>query len=146
LKFLLDSSVYFAILLEKDFGVRAQPALRRMAPLMYLSSVVRAELTQGARGEVGRRLVARLSRSLERTGRVVAPSHQDWTEAGVIQSRIWDANPRLRTKSLLHDLLIARSARGVGACVVTGNVSDFELIREWLPIEVLDAAELLVAS
>ena len=110
---------------------------------MYLSSVVRAELTQGARGEMGRRLVARLSRALERTNRVVAPLHDDWTDAATIQSKIWDTLPRLRTKMLLHDLLIAKSARRVGACVVTGNASDFQLISEWIPVEILSSEDLL---
>lgn len=143
MRFILDTSVYLAVLLDKEFALRAEGALRRIAPVTYLSSVVRAELTQGARGEVGRRLVARVARALEQTGRVVAPSHEDWTAAGVIQSRIWEAKPRLRTKSLLHDLLIAQSARRVGARVVTGNVADFELIHDWVSIEILDMAALL---
>src|SRR5262245_50566132 len=101
---------------------------------MYLSSVVRAELTQGARGVLGRRLVSRLLRALERTGRVVTPTHNDWIEASTIQSRVWDSAPRLRTKSLLHDLLIAKSARRIGACVVTADLEDFEIINEWVSI------------
>jgi predicted nucleic acid-binding protein len=143
LKFLLDSSVYLPILQDRDFALRAESSLRRIAPLMYLSSVVRAELTQGARGVLGRRLVGRLSRALERTGRVVAPVHEDWVDAATIQSRIWDSLPRLRTKNLLHDLLIAKSARRVGACVVTANIGDFELISDWLPVEILSADELV---
>ena len=137
LRFLLDTSVYLAILLDKEFGGRAEASLRRIAPLMYLSSVVRAELTQGARGEAGRSLVTRLSRSLERTGR--------WIDAGVIQSKIWDSQARLRTKLLLHDILIAKSARRVGACVVTLNSKDFLLIEKWMPLDVLDAEDLLAA-
>lgn len=145
LRFLLDTSVYLAILLDKEFGGRAEASLRRIAPLMYLSSVVRAELTQGARGEAGRSLVTRLSRSLERTGRVIAPTHEDWIDAGVIQSKIWDSQARLRTKLLLHDILIAKSARRVGACVVTLNSKDFLLIEKWMPLDVLDAEDLLAA-
>jgi predicted nucleic acid-binding protein len=143
LKFLLDTSVYLTILQDRDFALQAEPALRRIAPLMFLSSVVRAELTQGARGEIGRRLVARLSQALERSGRVVVLSHEDWTDAAIVQSKIWDKLPRLRTKMLLHDLLIAKSARQVGACIVTGNSSDFQLISDWIPVEVLSSEDLL---
>jgi predicted nucleic acid-binding protein len=110
---------------------------------MYLSSVVRAELTQGAQGDSGRRLVARLARTLERSGRIVAPTHSDWIEAGTAQSKIWDTIPSLRTKRLLNDLLIARTANRVGACIVTANTGDFELLHAWMPTKLLAATALL---
>jgi predicted nucleic acid-binding protein len=58
--FLFDTFVYLRILLDARFARQAEPALRRIAPRLYLSSVVRAELTQGARGPEGRSLVDRL--------------------------------------------------------------------------------------
>ncbi|HXU29597.1 MAG TPA: PIN domain-containing protein [Thermoanaerobaculia bacterium] len=143
MKFLLDTSVYLTVLHDRSFAVAAEPMLRRIAPQMVLSSVVRAELTQGARGEPGRLLVAKLARALERVGRVISPIHEDWVEAASIQSKIWDQRPSLRSKRLLNDLLIARSARRVGACVVTDNEGDFDLIGRWIPIEVLRSTDLL---
>lgn len=143
MKFLLDTSVYLTILHDRSFAVAAEPRLRRIAPQMVLSSVVRAELTQGARGEPGRLLVAKLARALESAGRVIAPIHEDWVEAASIQSKIWDAKPALRSKRLLNDLLIARSARRVGAYIVTDNEGDFELIGEWMPVEALRTEDLL---
>ena len=143
MKVLLDTSVYLTILHDRSFAISAESMLRRIAPQMFLSSVVRAELTQGARGESGRLLVAKLARALESVGRVISPNHEDWVEAASIQSKIWDAKPALRSKRLLNDLLIARSARRVGACIFTDNEGDFELIGRWLPVEVLRAADLL---
>ena len=142
MKFLLDTSVYLTILENRDFAVAAEPSLRRIGPRLVLSSVVRAELTQGARGDLGRSLVTRLTKTLERTGRVVAPLHEDWIEAASIQSKLWDSLPTLRSKRLLNDLLIAQSARRVGACVITDNEGDFELIRRWIPLEILRSTEL----
>jgi len=63
--FLFDASAYMRVLVDGDFARAAEPALRRLAPTMYLSAVVRAELTQGARGSSGRTLVDVLARKLE---------------------------------------------------------------------------------
>jgi predicted nucleic acid-binding protein len=144
LKFLIDTSVYLRIFHDRTFALAAEPTLRRIAPRLYLSSVVRAELTQGARGDAGRRLVSRLARSLERTGLVIAPAHDDWVLASTIQSKIWDRSAALRTKRLLHDLLIACTARRVGACVITEDEDDFRIVGEWLPTDRLHPEDLLL--
>jgi predicted nucleic acid-binding protein len=68
--FLFDASAYMRVLLDAGFARAAEPALRRLAPTMYLSSVVRAELTQGARGSAGRAIDV-LARKLEQVGRTV---------------------------------------------------------------------------
>lgn len=139
---LLDTSVYLRVLLDRAFAEAAEPALRRVGPRIRLSSVVRAELTQGARGPAGRALVDRLARRLERAGRVVTPSYDDWSRAGAVQSKIWDAHPTLRSKRLLNDLLIACAARRVGAILVTENERDFPVVDRWLPTERIDADDL----
>jgi predicted nucleic acid-binding protein len=122
--------------------MQVEPVFRKIAPRLYLSSVVSAELTQGARGDPGRRLVATLTRSLERTGRLVTPTHADWTHAATIQSMVWDKLPSMRTKPILLDLLIAQGARNIGACIVTANTKDFRTIHDWVPIEILSMDDL----
>lgn len=97
-----------------------------------LSSVVRAELTQGARGPAGRALVVRLARRIERVGRVVTPTHSDWVRAATVQSQVWDEFPGLRSRRLLLDLLIACGAQRVGAHLVTEDDRDFGLIDRWI--------------
>jgi predicted nucleic acid-binding protein len=133
LKFIFDSNVYFAILHDPEFLDRHRAALARAAPRTVLSSVVRAELLQGARGDLGRARVTRATRTLERAGRVVAPTHEDWVIAGIIQGRIWDDHPALRSKRLLHDILIVCGLRRVGAALITTNVRDFTRIARYLP-------------
>ena len=133
MKVLLDTNVYFGILHDAVFRDRHRDRLRRLAPRTWLSSVVRLELLQGARGELGRAAVNRATRTLERVRRVVAPTHEDWVLAGKTQGRLWDESPALRTKRWQNDILIACSARRIGAIVVTFNLADFEAIAKVLP-------------
>lgn len=142
MNFLVDSSIYLRILTDGRFARRTEPALRRVAPRLYLSSVVRAELTQGARGAAGRSLVDRIASDLERVGRVVAPTHTDWVRAATVQSMLWDSMPALRSKRLLADILIACGARRIGACILTANEKDFAAIDRWLPTERLGPDDL----
>jgi predicted nucleic acid-binding protein len=140
--FLFDTSVYVRLLLDAPFARAAEPTLRRIAPMLYLSSVVRAELTQGARGAEGRALVDILSRRLERAGRTVTPTHGDWARAAKFQSELWDSVPSLRSKRMLHDFLIALAARRVGARLVTDNEKDFTVIDRWQRTKRLSADDL----
>lgn len=142
MRYLLDTNVYFSLLCDTDFLGRHRDILLRIAPRMYLSSVVQFELVRGARGDLNRARLDRVTRQLERTGRVVAPTHDDWRRAGVAQGRIWDRHHSFRTKDLENDLLIAASARRIGAVVVTENVRDFELIRPYLPHRAVSMARL----
>ncbi len=141
--FVLDTSVYLRLLLDGGFARKAEPALRRIAPRLFLSSVVRAELTQGARGPKGRALVDRLAGQLERVGRVVTPTHDDWVQGATVQSRLWDVSPSLRTKRLLHDVLLAIGAQRIGAHIVTDNEQDFVIIGRWVKTRRLSSEDLL---
>jgi predicted nucleic acid-binding protein len=139
---LLDTNVYFHALHDRTYLARYRPALLRVTPQTYLSSVVRLELVQGARGDIARARVAKAVEPLERVGRVIAPTHADWTQAGVIQGRIWDDSPSLRAKILQNDLLIVYTARRIGALVITENTADFDLIRRYVPHRALSMPEL----
>ena len=145
MKFLLDTNVYFAAIHEAGFLDTYGPLLLRIAPRTFLSSVVRFELLQGARGDLGRARVTGATRHLERTGRLVTPSHGDWERAGRIQGALWDENPRLRTKSFQNDILIASSARRIGATVVSENLVDFGTIARYWSHRVLSVAALASA-
>ena len=133
MKVLFDTNVYVALLCDPAFLLRFGPLLETLAPATFLSSVVVAELLQGARGEPGRARVRRALRATTRAGRLATPNHDDWTLAGTAQSKIWDRHAELRTKSFLEDALIVASARRVGATVVTWNVKDFDVIAEVVP-------------
>jgi predicted nucleic acid-binding protein len=61
--------------------------------------------------------------------------------AGSVQGRIWDDDPSLRTKQLLHDVLIVCAARRIGAILITDNQADFELIRRYISHRALTMSE-----
>lgn len=142
MNFLLDANIYFAALHDPAFLARHRDDLLRIAPRLFLSSVVRAELLQGAKGDLGRARVARATRHVERAGRVVPPTHDDWVSAGTVQGRIWDDDASLRSKRLLHDILIVCAARRIGAILLTENAEDFAAIRRYLPHRALSMREL----
>lgn len=145
MNFLLDANIYFAAIHDPSFIVRHRDDFLRIGPRTFLSSVVRAELIQGAKGELGRARVNRATRQLERAGRVVAPTHDDWVSAGTIQGRIWDDDASLRTKRLLHDILIVCAARRIGALLITENARDFGVIQRYLAHRALTMSELAQA-
>ena len=126
---LFDTNVYVAALRE---GVRgaAFARIRESAPRTFLASVVSAELRAGAVDQTGRSVVLELTDRFDRLGRVVTPEARSWSLAGDVLGDIRRREPGLRDKiaRLWNDVLIALSARQIGASVVTGNVEDFELL------------------
>jgi predicted nucleic acid-binding protein len=141
-KVVLDTNIYFALLYTPGYLDRYRETVHRLGPRLHLSSVVRSELLRGARGDSGRRAVARALRGLERAGRTVAPTHEDWIAAGRVQGEIWDEHPELRSKILQNDILIICSARRAGALIVTENLADFAIVRGYLPHTAVSIAQL----
>jgi predicted nucleic acid-binding protein len=60
---------------------------------------------------------------------VVVPSPQSYDEAGRVLHRLRSRSREVRRASLVNDVLIALTARSLGATVVTRDASDFEVIR-----------------
>jgi len=132
---LLDTNVYL-FAMKSDEG--ADLFERRFLPLTFqtaLSSIVVEELYAGALDARGIRLVERHVGALERAGRVVTPTFQDWKEAGKLVAQITPKEPGRKPKiqQMLNDILLAFSARRIGADLFTFNRDDFELIRRHRP-------------
>ncbi|MBI3659346.1 PIN domain-containing protein [Candidatus Acetothermia bacterium] len=98
----------------------------------YLSAVVLLELEAGAFSSKDRRLVRQLARGFEQVRRIVVPTAADWQEGGRLLRQLQQERDYNLSKahSLAHDVLIALSARRIGAVVVTQNSADFEAIRQ----------------
>lgn len=128
---LLDTNVYL-FAMKSDSG--AEFFERRFLPLTFqtvLSSVVVEELYAGALDAGAVRLVERYVGALERAGRVVTPTFQDWKGAGKLVAQITRKEPGRKPKvqQMANDLLLAFCARRIGADLFTFNRDDFELIR-----------------
>ncbi len=132
---LLDTNVYLVAIRSEDGAGFFESRFLPLVFQTYFASVVVEELYAGALDSQGVRLVERHVGALERAGRVVAPSFQDWKEAGKIIARITRREPALKSKTqqILNDILLALCARRIGAGLYTFNRDDFELIRRHRP-------------
>ena len=134
-----DTNVYVSAV-RGGLESAASIALQESLPRTYLASVVAAELRAGATTDSARRVVERFSLWARRVDRVVTPSAKSWDRAGDILAQGRLGQPELRSKvgRLWNDVLIALSARQIGARVVTCNVRDFEVIRRHFRFDMRD--------
>jgi predicted nucleic acid-binding protein len=130
----IDSSVYVGHW-ERGLYEDALDQVRRSFIVRH-SAVVLSELRRGARSREAQRAVARLHRLARE---VWPPTAKDWWEAGRIILTVGDAHhwDRNKRRDFQNDALIALTARGHGATVVTANREDFELLARRLRISLL---------
>lgn len=97
------------------------------------------ELRAGAFSSRDRRLIRQLEEAFEKAGRVLLPSRNVFAEAGDVLRRLQtDRGYSLSAgHSIVNDVLIALSARSIGAIVITQNEADFNTIRAARPFELL---------
>ena len=125
-----DASVYI-----EDF--RTGRFARRILESTFVprcSAVVLHELLRGARTPVERQFV----RDLQRHCRVVTPTERHWIEAAEILARVRDREgyDAGKIRDLGLDVLIALSARSIGATLVTCNEADFRAIGRQVVFDV----------
>ncbi len=121
---IIDSSVYIDNL---RFG-RFEKELLELKFLVRCSAVVLAELWRGARS----REIARFVDYLARNFRIIAPNEREWVESGKVVGRIVRAKgfDIHKTREIHFDVLIAMTARKIGACLITCDARDFTAIRQ----------------
>ncbi|HVV49286.1 MAG TPA: PIN domain-containing protein [Polyangia bacterium] len=101
--------------------------------LRYLSAVVVMELRAGARTRAGRSAIDQLVRGYRAANRLVPPPAAVFERAGALLRRLKLAGREVRSTAFVNDVLIALTARALGATVVTANHDDFEAIRRLEP-------------
>lgn len=126
---IIDTSVY----VENVRYGRFEAELLKLPFLVRVSAVVVAELARGARSRQAKRFVEHLARNFS----VVAPSARDWVRSGRIVRMLADRHDFEvhKIRELHFDVLIALTAQGVGAHLITCNAADFQAIREILPFK-----------
>jgi predicted nucleic acid-binding protein len=131
LKYLLDTNVYLEAVRSEEARAQFRKTFYPLLPATYLSAVVSYELSVNAHNRRTRTLLQDFVRPMERTGRVVTPTFDDWSMASEVVTAI-EANEkswRSKLPALLNDILVALSARRIGATLLTYNRDDFRLIR-----------------
>jgi predicted nucleic acid-binding protein len=139
--YLLDSNVYIRGFRERTFGRELQEFHQRELPRLVVSAVVASEVLVGAQSARRERAVRRtLVEPFRARRRFVVPGWSTWALATAIDRRL-RARPairaRLAERSFFQDILIAASARELGATIVTLNTADFGLIGRHVDITFL---------
>jgi predicted nucleic acid-binding protein len=105
---------------------RHQELLLRTGAIKYLSAVVAMELVAGAWLPRDRDTVAKLVRGYRAAGRLLVPTGSNYEQAGALLRSL---RAKGRDSRIANDVLIALSARAIGATVVTGDGVDFRAIQ-----------------
>ncbi len=134
MKYLLDTNVYLEACRSEDARRWFRSTFVPLLPATVLSAVVAYELSVNAQDRETRILLQDFTRPVERTGRLVTPTFDDWVKASQVVTAIEEKDRAWRSKlpALQNDVLIAVCGRRVGATVVTYNADDFRLIRRHL--------------
>jgi predicted nucleic acid-binding protein len=125
-RLVIDTNVY----IDWFNAGRHEDILFQRDAIKYLSAVVQMEMRAGAFSVRDRRLVRRVEAAFQKAGRILVPPRAVFAEAGDVLRLLQGADGRqLPTRSLVADVLIALSARSIGAAVVTLNARDYRAIQ-----------------
>lgn len=134
-RLVIDTNIY----IDWFNAGRHEDILFQRDSVKHLSAVVLMELRAGAFTLGDRRLVQRVESAFTRAGRILVPSRAVFVEAGNALRRL-QANRgfRLETShSIVNDVLIALSARSIGATVVTRNEGHYRAIQAVRPFQLV---------
>jgi predicted nucleic acid-binding protein len=131
--FLLDSNVYIASFNDPAFGEGFRAFHQANLARIVLSAVVVHELLVAARDQHRERALRRaLIEPFRTRRRIHVPGARTWEMAAEVDRGIRVLGgfaASLARRAFAYDLLIAASAREIGATIITRNVADCELIQ-----------------
>ena len=135
---LIDSNVYIHAFRDSAFGEALRRFHQNRLPHLVLSVVVAHELLAGAANATRERSLRRgLVEPFRTRQRLHVPARQTWEMAATIDRRLrkrMNLESKLQTRSFANDILIAASARELGAVIITENSADFSIIASALNI------------
>jgi predicted nucleic acid-binding protein len=134
-RLVIDTNIY----IDWFNAGRHETILFERDTVKYLSAVVRMELRAGAFSSSDRRIVRRVESAFGKAGRILLPSHAVFAEAGDVLRRLQIGRDfSIETShSIVGDVLIALSARSIGATVVTQNQRHFRAIEAVRPFQLV---------
>ena len=140
--FLLDTNIYIDALNDRAFAEEYRAFHRRHLPQLVLSVVVVHELLVGVLDLRKERVLRRLLiEPFSGRRRLHVPTYATWERAAALEQRLRKAGESvasLRLRSFTNDLLLAASARELGATIITRNARDFARISEHVDVRVCE--------
>ncbi|MEK6725809.1 MAG: type II toxin-antitoxin system VapC family toxin [Deltaproteobacteria bacterium] len=135
-KVVIDTSVYIPFINKGT----SHPllGLGQGVPLFYMSAVVIEELYAGASDDASIKLLDNLYKTFDSAGRLIVPDASDWQKTGRIVAELGSKYgfEDIFLARITNDILIALSARKIGAVVVTHNTKDFLKIKEFVDFKI----------
>ena len=142
---LIDSNVYIHGFRDSVFGETLRRFHQKHLPRLVLSAVVVHELLVGAANAAKERSLRRgLVEPFRVRQRLHVPARQTWEMAAAVDHRLRkrkNLESKLQTRSFANDILIAASARELGAIILTENSEDFSIIASVLDIQFAEPGE-----
>jgi predicted nucleic acid-binding protein len=136
--FLLDTNVYIDSFNDPAFGAEFRRFHQANLPRLVLSAVVAHEILVGANDPNRARAFEQgLLEPFRSRRRVHVPSLGTWELAAQVDRelrRLRGFAGSLSARSFANDMLIAATARELGATIVTRNLSDFRVLARVLPV------------
>ncbi len=136
---LLDSNVYIRSFNDRTFGAEFRAFHQAALPQLALSAVVLTELLVGADSPDREKILRRtIVEPFQARNRIHVPTRQTWELSAAVDRRIRALRgftASLAQRGFFNDILIAASARELGAVVVTQNVADFARIQRVLDFQ-----------
>ena len=128
---ILDTSVYIDNLRSGRF----KEEILALPYVIRCSAVVLAELSRGAHSREMKKFVDDLANNLY----VIAPDEREWAISGRMVNKIAAAKhfDIHKTREIHFDVLIALSARRIGALVITCNRRDFTTVHEFMNFKLI---------
>lgn len=131
----MSSSAIFdtSILIDQLRSDKFRSRIPSIIGPIRISSVVLAELARGAVTKTDIEIL----RVLTKNQKILTPTEKNWIESGEILAKMRKDNgfEPAKLRDLHFDVLIALTARSCGACLITSNRTDFELIRTYRDFE-----------
>ena len=137
--YLLDSNVYIRGFNDSKFGDELREFHGKYLPQVTLSVVVVHELLAGATTAAKERSLRRgLIDPFKVRRRIHLPNQRTWELSAIVDRRLRRLkrfSAILAKRSFFNDILIAATARDLGATIITENQKDFAIIGQVLDIK-----------
>lgn len=131
---LVDTSILISFY---NFGRFSNELLNLNQTSQVIFSVVTInEFIRGAHSRVAKNIVSEFLQIVETN--LVTPTQNQWIECGVLSEKILNNKKRSKESIVLlqNDILIALNAHYLKATLITSDKKDFELIRNFVPLQV----------